>query len=151
MNSNEIFENTLINTNVYQIVLDYISLKDIKNVIFLSKNTLYKKYLCKLIKNRVFTPIFNIMIKNRNILKNITSNNFDMLYLNNFLTKKTIALYYFKFYEKIFINAIYNEQHGNKREIIDRYKDKITDNPTRYDLYNLLKKIPIHDIIYIGW
>jgi hypothetical protein len=153
MNSNEIFENTLINTNVYQLVLDYLSLKDINNVIFFSKNVLYKRYVCKLIKNRASISIFNLMLKNRNILKNITQRNFDILYMNNKLTKKTLALYYFKFYEKRFINAIYNEQHGNKKLIIDTYKDKdkITENPTRYDLYLLLKKIPIHDILYIGW
>ena len=151
MNSNEIFENTLINTNVYQIVLDYLSLKDIKNIIFLSKNILYKRYIRKLIKNRSCIFIFNIMLKNKNILKHITQHNFDTLYMNNTLTKKTVALYYFKFYEKRFINAIYNEQRGGKKEIIDTYKDKITENPTRYDLYFLLKKIPIYDVLYIGW
>lgn len=151
MYSNEIFENTIINTNVYQIVLNYLSLKDIKNVIFLSKNLLYKRYIRKLIKNRAFIPIFNLMFKNRNILKNITSHNINLLFVNNILTKKTFALYYFKFYEKRFINSIYNEQHGDKKAIIDNYKDKITENPTRYDLYLLLKKIPVHDVIYIGW
>ena len=151
MNPNEIFENTLINTNVYQIILDYMSLKDINNVIFLSKNVSYKRYIRKIIKNKASISIFNLMLKNRNILKNITHDNFNMLYANNTLTKKTVALYYFKFYEKRFINAIYNEQYGNKRAIIDYYKDKITENPTRYDLYLLLKRIPIQDILYIGW
>lgn len=153
MNSNEIFENTLINTNVYQLVLDYLSLKDINNVISFSKNVLYKRYIRKLIKNRASISIFNLMLKNRNILKNITCHNIDLLFANNRLTKKTFALYYFKFYEKRFINAIYNEQHGIKKAIIDKYKDKdkITENPTRYDLYFLLKKIPIHDVLYIGW
>ena len=151
MNSNEIFENTLINTNVYQIILEYLSLKDINNVIFLSKNILYKRYIRKIIKNKASISIFNLMLKNRNILKNITHDNIDILFENNILTKKTFALYYFKFYEKRFINAIYNEQHGDKKEIIDRYKDKITENPSRYDLYLLFKKIPIYDVLYIGW
>ena len=119
----------------------------------MSKNILYKRYVRKLIQNRAYILIFNLMLKNKNILKHITQHNFDTLYMNNTLTKKTVALYYFKFYEKRFINAIYNEQHSGKKEIIDTYKDKdkITENPTRYDLYFLLKKIPIHDVLYIGW
>jgi len=151
MNSNEIFENTLINTNIYCIVLEYLSLKDINNIIFLSKNVLYKKYVRKLIKNKARISIFNLMLKNRYILKNVTQRNINILLENNILTKKTFALYYFKYYEKRFINAIYNQQYGNKKLIIDTYKDKITEHPTRYDLYFLLKKIPIHDVLYIGW
>jgi len=151
MNSNEIFENTLINTNIYCIVLEYLSLKDINNIIFLSKNILYKKYVRKLIKNKARISIFNLMLKNRYILKNVTQRNINILLENNILTKKTFALYYFKYYEKRFINAIYNQQYGNKKLIIDTYKDKITEHPTRYDLYFLLRKIPIHDVLYIGW
>lgn len=151
MSPNEIFENTLINTCIYQIILDYLSLKDINNVIFLSKNILYKRYIRKIIKNKASISIFNLMLKNKYILKNITCHNIDILFENNRLTKKTFALYYFKFYEKRFINAIYNEQHGDKKTIIDNYKDKITENPTRYDLYLLLKRIPIQDVLYIGW
>ena len=45
MNKNDFFENTLINTGVYHLVLDYLSLIDIKNLISLNKNFLYKKHV----------------------------------------------------------------------------------------------------------
>ena len=88
---------------------------------------------------------------NKQILNNVSQINIHILTQNNVLTKKMLALYYFKYYDKQFIDIIYNKLHGYKKSIIEKYKTKYTNNPSRYDLYFLLKKIPISDVMTIGW
>ena len=38
-----------------------------------------------------------------------------------------------------------------KRQIIDKYKLKFTDNPSKYDFFNLIKRMALDDIVSIGW
>lgn len=146
---------TIINTGVYQIVLNYLDIKDIKNIIYLNKgffnNRLYIEYINKLIKKRASVSIIKFMIKNTKILKDVTINYYDNLLNNNLLTKKILVLFYFKFYPRQYINSIYNGQIKYKKYIVDKFKNKNTDTPTRYDLYNLLSKMSMDDILYIGW
>ena len=49
----------------------------------------------------------------------------------------------------------YNMQISWKRKIIDeyklKYKLKFTDNPSKYDFFNLIKIMKLDDLITIGW
>jgi hypothetical protein len=43
---------------------------------------------------------------------------------------------------------------GSKKILVDNYKDEDElkkENPTRYDLYILIKKMNVNDVLYIGW
>jgi hypothetical protein len=79
--------------------------------------------------------------------KSIYILNINRLIESNRICKKIIAFYYFKFYEKQYIHSwYYSKKIDNKYRKID--KDKTI---TRYDLYNLIKKIPIEDTFCVGW
>lgn len=149
------------NINLENIILDsffhieignYLSIKDIKNVSFLTKkiylnqnNNKYSKYL--IIKKSI-KIIINFFKKYLILMKKI-NNNMDDYYLYD--DKKLVALYYFKFYEKNYIKSFYNINISWKKDIVDKYKTKFTENPNRFDLYNLIKLIPVKDTMAIGW
>ena len=91
------------------------------------------------------------MLKIRKFIENITEDIYYTMYTQNTLTKKYFALYYFKFYENRYINSWYNVQDLFKKSIIDKYKIKITDSSTKFDLFNLIKKMHIYEVFNIGW
>ena len=66
-------------------------------------------------------------------------------------TTKTLSLYYFKYYDKIYIKSWF-ELASNSFQHIDTLIDKNIINPSKYDLFKLHKKIESFEMIsYIGW
>jgi len=65
-------------------------------------------------------------------------------------TSRTMALYYFIYYEKKYIKPFldlankYNEGTPN-------FIDNIIENPSKYDLFKFQNSIPLHLILNIGW
>jgi hypothetical protein len=145
-------EKIILDSPIYIEICNYLQIKDIKNTYILTKkiycnknNENYSKYLIKSKSIKIIIHFFKkylIMIKKIN-------NNQDDYYLNN--DKKFIALYYFKFYDKKYIKSFYNMSIPWKKDIINKYKTKFTENPTRFDLYNLIKLMPIEDTLSVGW
>ena len=135
------------------IIGNYLNYDDNKKILLLNKliinNKINISYSIKLIYVKSSKIIFNFMKKYLEYSRYIT--NIENLEIFNLITKKIIASYYFKFYDKKSINSLYNNQTGLKKNIIDLYKTKNIDNPSRIDLYNLIRKMPINDIAYIGW
>jgi len=135
------------------IIGNYLNYDDNKKILLLNKlisnNKINISYGIKLIYGKSRKIIFNFMKKYLEYSRYIR--NIENLEIFNLITKKIIASYYFKFYDKQSIKNLYNNQSGLKKNIIDLYKTKNIDNPSRIDLYNLIKKIPIDDISYIGW
>lgn len=135
------------------IIGNYLNYDDNKKILLLNKSIFNNKinisYSKKLIYVKSRKIIFNFMKKYLEFSRYIR--NIENLEIFNLVTKKIVASYYFKFYDKESINSLYNNQFGLKKNIIDLYKTEILDNPSRLDLYKLIKKIPIDDIAYIGW
>ena len=86
-----------------------------------------------------------------NKVRIITHNNYDYLFSSQLITSRYCAFYYFKYYHKNYINGWYNNNIDWKGAIIKRYKKKHTNDPTRYDLFNLIKYLDPYDTIAIGW
>lgn len=140
------FENMVIEQPYYLLICDYLTLKDgksmtlIKNTMY--KNQIHKDYYQRSCNNKSVFIITRFMRKYINLSKNIIADSSD---------KRMNALYYFKYYPKEYINSWYNIGKGWKQNIIKKYNPKIKDNATRFDLFNLIKKMDIGDTHAIGW
>ena len=147
------FQDSIIDTSIYQSLIEYLSINDRINFLYINKYTYnkIKVYLIKNIKNRTYNIIYKAMLKYINILKCVDYDTIYGLMDENKITRKLIALHYFKYYPKNHIPYLYNMGDGLKKKIIDRYKIKITNTPTRFDLYYLFKNIPLNYILFIGW
>jgi hypothetical protein len=136
-----------LNIDIYSNISEFLNPSDIKNLLktskFLNKNVEFKKYTRELIFNKSANIVISFWRKYVVICK---------AYLNiSFLTKKYVSFYFFKYLDKEHINNWYNINIGWKKKIIDKYKIKKTETPTRLDLYILIKKIPVEDVLSIGW
>jgi len=136
-----------LNIDIYSNISEFLNPSDIKNLLktskFLYKNVEFRKYTKELIFNKAANIVISFWRKYVVVCK---------AYLNiSFLTKKYISFYFFKYLNKDHINNWYNINIGWKKEIVDKYKLKKTDTPTRLDLYLLIKKIPAEDVLSIGW
>ena len=114
------------NIPVYIILNDFLRFKDIINLSMVSK--LLHRHKFNFIKRVRFNKII-----------------YNSLYDNNLFTSKIVASYYFMMYPKIYINSWYNMGQGWKKDTIDSY------NPTRLDLFILIKNMKIGDTFAIGW
>lgn len=148
------FENLINDSVIYLLINQYLSINDIKKVIFLNKriykNKSNRRYAKILLENLASNKI-TILMKNYFIkMKIVNTDNYYYLFRSSLITKKYSAFYYFKCYDKRYINSWYNNL-GWKAEIINKHKKKYTSNPTRYDLFNLIKDLEASDTMAIGW
>jgi len=134
---------------------EYLSINDNINLMISSKkifnnklNREYFKYVTKIVPKKI---IARFITKIYDLKKMITEHDFEILLKSNRLTKRFMALYYFKYYDNHLVELWYNISGGWKGDIIEKYKSKITDKPTKFDLFNLIKKIPVNDTLAIGW
>ena len=145
-----IFENYLhINIGEYLSIIDNIKLITLSKQIF--NNKINRKYFNSIINIISKKVILRFIIKIYHFKKIINEHDFIKYIESNKLTKRYLALYYFKYYDIQYIDSWYNFIPGWKRDIIDIYKTKITDKPNSFDLFNLIKKIPVNDTFAIGW
>jgi hypothetical protein len=91
------------------------------------------------------------------IMTNAVENNIgNLVYintslLNSMITKKMNAIYYFKNYEKKYIKLYFNSFQGWKKDILNKYLlGRVIENPTRLDLFLLIKKMDKRDVYNIG-
>ena len=149
-----LIEKNIIESPIYIIMGEYLNISDNINLFTsikkICKNSINIEYSFFLIKKKAIT-IIKRTIKKYITLKRTIINYFDTLVRSTLITRRSLAIYYFVKYKKIHINGFYNFDNDIKINIINKYKDKITDNPSRLDLFNLIKKMNIHDVYYIGW
>ena len=154
-NQLSLLEKNILGKNMHSLIGKYLSISDNRSFISITKNinnnTENKLCFNHLLKKKSCKIICNFMLKIRKFIENITEDIYYTMYTQNTLTKKYFALYYFKFYENRYIYSWYNGQDLFKKSIIDKYKIKITDSPTKFDLFNLIKRMNIYDVYYIGW
>ncbi len=150
-----LLEKNILNSYLHINIGKYLSLIDNINLILCSKklfNNKINRYCCKyLIDYLSKRIIYRFIIKIYYFKKIITEYDCDMYLQSNTLTRRYLALYYFKFYGIKYVNDWYNLNPGRKGVIVDKYKTKITDKPNSFDLYNLIKRIPVEDTLFIGW
>lgn len=144
-----------IDNYLYINICDYLKLDEIKNLFYsikkICKNKNNIQYTKRIILNKSSIKISELIKKYINLLKFINGDNYEILIENNRLTRKFNALFFFRFYDKIYINNWYNQIPIWKKDLINKYKKKYTNNPTKYDLYYLIKSMPIKDVLSIGW
>ena len=133
---------------IYISVLDYLNIYDLKSI--LSIDLKNKKYINELLIFKSSKIIQTFIKRTSYILKNINEYN-NILYYYNKISIKYIALYYIKHYTRDNIINFYNIPILWKRKIVDKYKLKFTDNPSKYDFFNLIKRMELDDIVTIGW
>jgi len=153
----------LIEQPFHIIIGEYLYINDNKNLIKLNKEIFNNKisniYCKKIIIEKSRKIIYRFMKKYVNYIKCINDfHNYIYEFSNNpasnLITKKINAVYYFRNYEKQYINPWYNLFTGWKKDLIDKHKneDEINkENPTRYDLYKLIKKMDVKDVYTVGW
>lgn len=132
----------------YISVLDYLNISDLKSI--LSIDLKNKKYIHYLLRRKSLSIIKSFIKRTTYILRNLNEYN-NILYYANKMSSKYIALYYIKHYTKENIISFYNIQILWKRKIIDKYKLKFTDNPSKYDFFNLITRMELDDIVTMGW
>lgn len=133
----------------------YLNIKDIENIFYLNKkiykNKNNKFYTKLLIQNKSSIKIVNFFKRTICIFRYIEKINWEGKLKNTNLTKKITALYYFKYYDKEYTNSWYNLQIQWKKDILDQYGRKNIENPTKYDLFKLMKVMNPNDVFTIGW
>jgi len=154
-NKLSLFEKNILGKNTHSLIGKYLSIKDnfsfiavTNNINNNNENKICFNHLIKTIAQKI---IFRFMIKIKKFLEMVTEEIYLNMITSKTLTKRYLALFYFKFYDKRLINLWYNHELPIKKSIIDTYKIKITDFPSKFDFFNLIKKIPICDVFYIGW
>lgn len=137
---------------IYISVLDYLNIHDLKSI--LSIDLKNKKYINYLLWRKASSIIKFFIRRTTYILKNLNEYN-NILYYDNKISSKYVALYYIKHYTKDNIINFYNIQILWKRKIIDKYKLeyklKFTNNPSKYDFFNLITRMKLDDLVTIGW
>jgi hypothetical protein len=132
---------------IYLLVIDFLSIKELKNLLEISPKSNIK-YFEDYIKKKSIKKIINFMIYTKFFLYNILKNN-DL-----FLTRKHIAFYFLKNYD-LNSNLWYNMEIPWKKKILEMYKEKYnlkkTNNPNKFDLFKLQKKMKVEDILNIGF
>ena len=153
------FETTLINTYLYKELVPYLLAKDLINLLLVNKEIYNDPFIKKYIHKN--SSYIIKLFKKYHVLNSFIENEFNDLsynylklhrrFLECSLARKYQAMLYYSFYTREFRYIWYNEQSGYKKDIIDRYKKKITHEPTKYDLYILIKSMSISESTLIGW
>lgn len=134
------------NTPLILLPLKYMPISYCK--IFINSNPSIKTYIDHIINDKssvIISKFIKNFITRKNMIKYIVNDLENIL-----ITKKTLAMYYYLYYEKRHIKSFYNNNCTWKYQIIKKYKDE-NNNPKRIDLFNLIKKIPVNDVMSIGW
>lgn len=136
--------------DIFYILFDYLNPNDIKNIIKTNKilynNDKLVLYSKQLILNRCANLLINFWKRYISITKIFRNNIFEYN-----ITRRVIAFIFFKNYEKELIKIWYNNEIEWKKEILDKYKIKYTDYPTRLDIYKLILRIPVSETLSLGW
>jgi len=137
---------------IYSRVCEYLSINDNKKLSLVNKkvnkNILIKKirkfYILKK-STVIITKLMKIYLFKIKIL--------NLYYINGHIPilKRINALMFYRYYEKKYINGWYNIQIPWKKNLIDKYKKKLTTTPSRLDLYLLIKDMDIIETSSIGW
>ena len=153
------FQTTFIDTYLYKELVPYLLGKDLINLLLVNKCIYNDPYIKQYINKKSMYIIK--LFKKYHTLNSFIQNEFNDLLTNYFrlhrnfldciLTRKYYAMLYYSYYHRKFRYVWYNEQIGYKKDIIDRYKKKITNEPTKYDLYILIKSMSISESMLIGW
>jgi hypothetical protein len=145
-----LFEQRISQQTIYIDICSYLNLNTIKNMNVLNKNInknklekTYANYIVKNCSSYVITKFMRKLTNYIKINKKIAN--------DENISQETLALHYFIFYTKNHINSWYNNGAQWKKAIIDSYNPKNILNPTRFDLYNLIKKMAVNDVYSIGW
>lgn len=140
---------------LFSIIGSYLNIKDIENIFYLNKkickNKNNKLYTRLLIRDKGAVKIVNFFKRSICIFRYIEKINFEKKLKSTNLIKKITALYYFKYYDKESTNYWYNIQIQWKKDILDQHGRKNIENPTKYDLFNLMKVMNPNDVFTIGW
>ena len=154
------FTESILYTDIYKEIVPYLQCKDIVCLMTVNKyiyeNKLHiTKYLHK--KSSYIIKLFkkyhtlNSFIQNE--FNDITHKYYKMYrhFLDTPLVRKYQAMLYYSYYERKYRYMYYNEQVSWKKEIVDAYKTIDTNDPTKYDLFVLIKNMPIQMSSEIGW
>ena len=144
------FEKKFLQQTLCVDIYSYLNINSVKNMSYLNnninKNKLDKKYSNFIVKNcsayviTSFMRRFSTFIKKNKETFNDTS-----------ISPNSLALCYFIHYPQQYINSWYNNTIQWKEDIILSYNPKNIENPTRFDLYHLIKKMNVSDVYSIGW
>jgi hypothetical protein len=142
-------------------ITQFLSFLELKNLILSCKDIYDNKYIRKDVKIKASNLIYNIFEKYTLIIRDIKEYNEE----NMINSKRLNAIYYYHYYEKIYIKSLYNINACRwKRDIINQTKKKINNNflleikqkykdkyTSRLDLFNLIRNMEVKDAMEIGW
>jgi hypothetical protein len=156
---NNTFETTLIDTGLYKELVPYLLGKDLINLLLVNKYIYNEGFIKNYLDKKTQSII--CLFKKYHILNSFIDNEFNTISDNYFrlnrsfidcpITRKYQAMLYYSFYHREYRYIWYNGQIGWKKVIVDTYKKKHTDEPSKYDLYVLIKSMSVNESMLIGW
>ena len=148
--------NPLESTDTLRKIGDFLLVRDMQN--FLSTNNRIKSQKGKInfFQEKKKLIVFRFMKKIINIFKKIKhikhiDNNSKYGDKPTITTSKTMALYYFKYYEKKYTKPWFDLASTHALNNVSNIVDNTIENPSKYDLFKLQVKLQLKDIIHIGW
>ena len=100
-------------------IIQFLSLRDLKNLILSCKDMYNNKYIRKDIKIKAGYILSNILKKYILIIKSIKIYNHAEIF-----NKRLNAIYYYRFYDKRYIKSWYNNSCDWKNDILNKEKKK---------------------------
>lgn len=156
INIMSLFEHKISEHPYYYYISDYLNIKDNIKLLTLCKsmynNPINRQFTARTIIKKASLIITKFMKKYTAYMLNINNLIEDIdSRLEQYAPKKIVAAYYFRNYEKQYINGWYNMNSDWKKDLVDTYKTHYTDTPTRLDLFNLIRVMPVYDVYSVGW
>ena len=134
----------------------FLPYKDKYNLSLSEKNIYLMKHILFKIDNKAAKTITSFLRKCKSIFSKIEAIRIKietMMFhdIHPITTSKTMALYYFKYYDSIYIKSWYNGLCPSKRILVQDFIDTTIQNPSKYDLYRLQRKMSLDAIMKLGW
>jgi hypothetical protein len=157
----DLFEKTFDTSSIVLNLLKYLTINDNKQLSLINKAFYYnkenRKYRIYIVKNYSCNIICKVLKRYKLLIESVN--------IYGQVTKKLNALYYYRYYDKQYINSLYTTKKIIwKNKILNKYKNILNNNlllqikqiyknkyTTRFDLYSLIKIMDIDDMLSIGW
>lgn len=140
-------------------VIPFLTFRDTKNLLLSCKDVYKNKYIKIELKKQIGYLIISIFRRYIPLIRDIRKyNEEDIIH-----SKRLNAVYFYRFYDKKYINSWYN-LNGWKKDIINRCKKRMNNHflleikqrykdihTTRLDLFNIIRNMEVRDALAIGW
>jgi hypothetical protein len=150
---NILLNKIIIESPLFDLIIIYLDIKSIKNLMYTCKelynNPANRDYTKKIFIQRfskICYYIFNKFLVYKKLIQKMEESDYIIKY-SSYIN----AINYYIYYPSEYINPYISTNNKMKKMIIEKYLINKKNNYTRYDLFNLLRKMPLNDMYYLGF